>query len=230
MSPAAVAAILAADPRLIVPVGTCEQHGPHLPLGTATIIAEHLADDLSSTTGVIRAPAIEYGVNIQSARDFPGDAGMRKKTLHRVLNDLLGAWESSGIREFILLTASDVDAHLEALDTVITKVARVRVVDIYAVTVDDLLEGQGQHLHGGEADTSLMLYLAPELVHMEWARDFMLPPKSRRYRRGRLRVPKESPGSIGRPTLATAEKGKAIYERIRQRVCERIFLTPDAHP
>jgi creatinine amidohydrolase len=61
---------------------------------------------------------------------------------------------------------------------------------------------------------------------MEWARDFMLPAASRRYRRGRLRVPKESPGSIGRPTLATAEKGRAIYERIRHRICERIFLAP----
>ena len=48
----------------------------------------------------------------------------------------------------------------------------------------------------------------------------------RRYRRGRLRVPKESAGSIGRPTLATADKGRAIYERIRQRIRERIFATP----
>jgi creatinine amidohydrolase len=226
MSSAQVAALITADPRLIVPIGTCEQHGPHLPLGTATIIAERLADDLSAMTGVIRAPAVEYGVNVRSARDFPGDAGLRKKTLHRMLNDLLGTWESSGIREFILLTATEEDAHLEALDTIITRAARVRVVDIHAVNVDDLLEGQEQQLHGGEADTSLMLYLAPELVHMEWARDFVLPTRARRYRRGRLRVPKESPGSIGRPTLATAEKGEAIYERILRRICERIFLTP----
>jgi creatinine amidohydrolase len=100
-------------------------------------------------------------------------------------------------------------------------------VDIYAVRINDLLEGQAGHLHGGEADTSLMLYLAPELVHMEWAQDFVAPREAlRRYRRGGLRVPKESAGSIGRPTLATAEKGRAIYERIRQRIGERIFLTP----
>jgi len=41
-----------------------------------------------------------------------------------------------------------------------------------------------------------------------------------------VRVPKESAGSIGRPSLATAEKGRAMYERIRQRISERIFLTP----
>lgn len=225
MGPAQVAAIMSADPRLIVPVGTCEQHGPHLPLGCATIIADRLADDLSAATGVMRAPTLEYGVNIESERTFPGNGSMRKKTLHRVLNDLLATWEESGFREFILLTAHDYDAHQEALDTVITKVARVRVVDIYQVRIDDLLEGQGGHLHGGEADTSLMLYLAPELVRMEWAHDFTLSPDElRRYRRGKLRVPRGSAGSIGRPTLATAEKGQAIYERIRQRIAERIFL------
>jgi creatinine amidohydrolase len=231
MGPAQVAAIMAADPRLIIPVGTCEQHGPHLPMGTATIIAGHLADDLSATTGVIRAPTIEYGVNTPEERDFPGNASMRRKTLHRMLNDLLAAWEASGFREFILLTAHDYDAHQEALDTVITRVARVRVVDIYAVKVADLLEGQEEHMHGGEADTSIMLYLAPELVHMEWAQDYMMSSESlRRYRRGKLRVPKGSAGSIGRPTLATAEKGRAIYERIRQRICDRIFLAPRADP
>jgi creatinine amidohydrolase len=227
MGPAQVAAVMAADPRLIIPVGSCEQHGPHLPIGCTTIIAERLADDLSATTGVLRAPTVEYGVNTPEERDFPGNASMRKKTLHRTLNDLLASWEASGFREFILLTAHDYDAHQEAIDTVITQVARVRVVDIYAVRIDDLLEGQEEHMHGGEADTSLMLYLAPELVHMEWARDYMMSRESlRRYRRGQLRVPKGSAGSIGRPTLATAEKGRAIYERIRQRIRERIFLAP----
>jgi creatinine amidohydrolase len=72
-----------------------------------------------------------------------------------------------------------------------------------------------------------MLYLAPDLVRLDWAQDHMIPREAlRRYRRGSLRVPRESAGSIGRPTLASAEKGKAIYERIRQRISERIFLTP----
>lgn len=229
MGPAQVAALIAADPRLIIPVGTCEQRGPHLPMGCATIIAERLADDLSATTGVLRAPTIEYGVNIEGEREFPGNASMRKKTLHRMLNDLLASWEACGFREFILLTAHDHDAHQEAIDTVITTTARVRVADVYAVDISDLLEGQAEHMHGGEADTSLMLYLAPELVHMEWAQDYMMSRDAlRRYRRGRLRVPRESAGSIGRPTLATVDKGKAIYERIRQRICDRIFLTPTA--
>ena len=227
MVPAQVAAVVVEDPRLIIPVGTCEQHGPHLPLGCATIIAERLADDLSARFGVIRAPALEYGVNVETARGFTGNASVRKKTLHRVLNDLLASWESTGFREFILLTAHDHDPHQEAISTVITAEARVRVVDMFAVDVRDLLEGQSEHMHGDEVDTSVMMYIAPHLVHMELVTDHMMSREQlRRYRRGWLRVPRESAGSIGRPSLASPAKGRAIYERILARVSERIFLSP----
>jgi creatinine amidohydrolase len=229
MIPSEIAAIMAGDPRLIVPVGTCEQHGPHLPLGCDTIIVERLADDLSAQFGVLRAPALEYGVNADTEREFAGNASVRKKTLHRMLNDLLASWETSGVREFILLTAHGFDPHQEALATVITARARVRVVDIFAVSVTDLLEGQREPMHGDEVDTSILLHLAPQLVRMELAQDYMVSREDlRRYRRGWLRVPKSSAGSIGRPTLASAAKGAAIYERIRRKVSERIFLVPPA--
>jgi creatinine amidohydrolase len=225
--PSEAARILAEDPRLIVPVGTCEQHGPHLPLGCDTYIVEHLADDLSAEYGVLRAPTLEYGVNVDAEREFAGNGSVRKKTLHRMLNDLLSSWECTGVREFILLTAHGHDPHQEALATVITAEARVRVVDIFAVNVADLLEGQTEPMHGDEVDTSIMLHLAPHLVRMELAEDYMMSREAlRRYRRGWLRVPRGSPGSIGRPTLATAAKGKALYERIRARISDRIFLAP----
>jgi creatinine amidohydrolase len=188
--PSEVVAAQTADPRLIVPVGTCEQHGPHLPLGCDTLIVERLADDLSAEFNVLRAPTVEYGVNSMTERAFAGNGSVRKKTLHRMLNDLLDSWESTGFEEFILLTAHGHDPHQEALATVITKRARVRVVDIFAVGISDLLEGQSEAMHGDEADTSMMLYIAPHLVRMELAEDYMVSREAlRRYRRGWLRVP-----------------------------------------
>lgn len=225
MRPADVAALIERDPRLIVPIGTCEQHGPHLPLGSDTMIVERLSGDLSAEFSVLLAPTVEYGVNVVTERGFAGNASLRKKTLHRMLNDLLDTWESTGVREFILLTAHEHDPHLEALSTLITTVARVRAVDIFGVDFTDLLQGQSEPMHGDEVDTSLMLYLAPELVDMSLAKDYMMSrDEVRRYRRGWLRVPAASPGSIGRPTLATAEKGRAIYERIYSRIRDRIFI------
>jgi creatinine amidohydrolase len=227
MRPSEVAAVLASDPRMIVPVGTCEQHGPHMPLGCDTMIAERLADDLSAEFGVLRAPSLEYGVNVATERGYAGNASLRRKTLHRLLNDLIDSWESMGVREFILLTAHEHDPHLEALSTVNATRARVRAVDVFAIDFSDLLEGQREPMHGDEVDTSLMLYIAPHLVAMGRAEDYMMSREElRRYRRGWLRVPRSSPGSIGRPRLASAEKGEMLYRRIYSLVRERILAAP----
>lgn len=229
MRPLDVASLVERDPRLILPVGTCEQHGPHLPISGDTIIVERMASDLSAEFGVLLAPTVEYGVNVETERGFAGNASLRKKTLHRLLNDLLDTWESTGIREFILLTAHEHDPHLEAMCTVITTEARVRVVDIFGVGFEDLLEGQTEPMHGDEVDTSLLLYIAPHLVDMSLAEDYMMSrDELRRYRRGWLRISRTGPGSIGRPTLATAEKGRALYERIYERIRTRVFMASQA--
>jgi creatinine amidohydrolase len=227
MRPGDIAALLERDPRLILPVGTCEQHGPHLPLGSDTMIVDRLSSDLSAEFGILLAPTVEYGVNVVTEKGFAGNASLRKKTLHRMLNDLLDTWEATGVREFILLTAHEHDPHLEAMSTVITSGARVRVVDIFGIDFGDLLEGQSEPMHGDEVDTSLLLYIAPELVDMSLAQDYMMSREEvRRYRRGWLKVPRASAGSIGRPSFASPEKGRAIYERIYSKIRDRVFTSP----
>ena len=83
-----------------------------------------------------------------------------------------------------------------------------------------LERGRVPRVAGGDAD----------LVDLSRATDFVAPPGARPYRRGATRLPGAGAGSLGRPSLATAEKGKAIYERIRDRIVERIFYSapPDA--
>jgi creatinine amidohydrolase len=226
--PAEVAEALKAQPRIIVPVGTCEHHGLHLPLGCDTIIVERIADDLSAEFGVLRAPTLEYGVNAQTELEATGNAPLRRKTLLRTLNDLIDSWETQGVQEFILLTAHGHEPHQEALATVFTRGARIRVVDVFATGISDLLTSDTTPLHGDEADTSVMLFLAPHLVRMDLARDYVLAPKrGRRLHRGSFRVPKDSDGSVGRPSLASAEKGAAIYQRILDRLRQRVFLAPE---
>jgi creatinine amidohydrolase len=212
-------------PRILVPVGTCEQHGPHLPLGCDTIIVDRLADDLSAATGVLRAPTVEYGVNTATRRQFPGNASVRRKTLHRWMNDLLSSWEKGGVREFVILTAHGHDPHQEALSTLRTRAARVFTVDVFALDFTGFLDDPDAPVHGGELDTSLLLYLAPQLVRMELARDFDLSPRlEKRYqRRGAGSLPALSPGSLGRPSLASREKGERLYTMIRERIATRVL-------
>src|SRR5205823_4651455 len=213
--------ILERDARLLVPVGTCEQHGPHLPLGCDTIIVERLADDLSGALEILRAPTIEYGVNTVTRRPFPGNASVRRKTLHRWMNDLLGSWEEAGVESFIILTAHGHDPHQEALSTLRTRQARIFTVDVFALDFSDDLEDADGPMHGSELDTSLLLYLAPDLVRMERAQDFVLPEQQRtRYLR--------TSAGVTRWTLATTIR----YDRSRPVVVldPILELGPDSSP
>jgi creatinine amidohydrolase len=223
-----VAAHLARDPRLIIPIGALEQHGPHLPLGTNVLIARHFALELSQEFGVLRAPTLYYGVNVSTERHYAGTATLRQKTLHRALNELLATWELQGITEFILITAHRHEPHLDALATLITRVARVRVVSIWDVDIADLLEAQPGPLHADEAETSVMLFLYPDLVRMERARDFATTPDAfERYIRGQLPAPpRGGAGVVGHPLAATTEKGRAIHERVMNAIRRAVFFAP----
>jgi creatinine amidohydrolase len=166
---------------------------------------------------VLRAPTFNYGVNVQTERAYAGTASLGRKTLHR------------GVTEFIIITAHRHDPHLESLATLMTRGARVRVVDIWDVPIHDLLDGQDRVQHAGEAETSLMLYLYPELVRMDRARDFDLDPEEfRRYMRGGLPAPPPGgTGCVGRPTLASVEKGARLYHRILDAIRNAVFVRPD---
>jgi len=221
--PEDVRAVLERDPRLLVPVGTCEQHGPHLPLGCDTLIIERLADDLSAAFQILRAPTVEYGVNRASRRRFPGNASLRRKTLHRLMNDLVGSWEQAGVDAFIILTAHGYDPHQEALSTLRTRQARVLTVDVFALDFGDRLEDAEGPLHGSELDTSLLLYVAPDVVRMDLAQDYVPTPRQRaRFGRGG-RLPSASPGSVGRPSIATPEQGERLYKMIYDRIATRVL-------
>jgi creatinine amidohydrolase len=220
MTPGAVRAQLLERPGLVVPVGTTEQHGPHLPLGCDTIIVEHLAVDLSAGFGILRAPTVEYGVHAPT-HAFPGGATLRRRTLHRVMNELIESWEhGAGVREFVILTAQASEAHLEALSTIRTDEATVQVMDVFSLDFGSLLERPGAPIQGGELDTSLLLYLAPDVVRMDLAQDFAITPDMlARYRPGHSRrLPAGSPGSIGFPSLASAQKGELLYRFILDRI------------
>lgn len=205
---------LSAKPRLIIPVGALDQHGPHLPLGANMFIARRVTEEVSQACEILRAPSFSYGVTAGGG-PFSGPAGLSRKTLHRAINELLGRWEDHGVRDFILITAHRYEPHLEALLMALSEVSATTVYDLFQIDVGDLLEGNPEYEHGGELETSLLLHLAPERVRGIEISDYVPSARAlRRYIRGRVPKPPEpSRGSIGRPSLASAEKGKAVFER-----------------
>jgi len=225
LSPVEVALCMRKNPQLIIPVGTTEQHGPHLPLGCDTTIVERMCDDLSREFGVLRAPTLEYGVNAATMEPFPGAASLSGKTLHRVMNDLIGSWEASGFEQFVIITAHGQEPHQEALCTIHTRHATVRTVDIFGVPLKGLSGDSRVPCHGGELDTSLLLFVDAKLVNLDRAIEYAPSDDViRRYNRGSsAAIPKDCPGSLGHPGLASTKKGERLYHYIYERIATRVF-------
>ncbi len=173
---------LAETDALIIPVGTCEQHGPHLPLCTDTLVAEAFAGRVSEATGVAVAPTLAYGINLPCDRFVPGNAGVTFEALRGSLRALLEDWTRQGFGTFLVLTAhacATADfgfAHHEAikesaLPLLERSACRLFVLFPYWTDVSDLLDGQKGAGHACEVETSLAMHLFPELVRQDLIRD-----------------------------------------------------------
>jgi creatinine amidohydrolase len=211
LTPEQARALLREQPTVIVPVGGVAATASHLPLGSDSIIVERLADDLSAARRLACAPVLEYSVYpIHCSHD--GGVGLRRKTLHRVMNELIDSWEDgAGIRRFVVLTAVGNDAQLEALSTVRTEASQLTTVDVLGFDLGAQLTTRGSAEHTGELATSLLLHIAPDLVKGE-------PSAS-------------NPGSSSDAFLrgaraATAEGAGALYQAVLERI---LHLVDEAH-
>jgi creatinine amidohydrolase len=222
---------------LIVPVGTCEQHGLHLPLATDALIAEAFAVALSEATGVALAPTLAYGANLPCDRFVPGTAGFSFDSLRGFTEDALGDWARQGFRHFFIVTAHGCAldgygfAHHEAIKQGALPLLTggdvdVRILFPYWVDISDILTCQDSVEHACEAETSLALHLFPDLVRLELARDAEEDEGARfnAFPEGiGLKPPQEGwNGAEGHPTCATAEKGRLIFERCLNALTEHV--------
>lgn len=214
---------------LIVPVGTCEQHGPHLPLGCDTLIAEAFADRISDATGVPVAPTLAYGVNLPCDLFMSGTAGFSFDGLRLCLGDLLADWRRQGFRRFFLVTTHACAtggfgfAHHEAikqaaLPSMRDAACEVSVLFPYWTDVADLLTKQTGVTHACEVETSLALHLFPEKVRTHLVKDPGRGLRVEPYRAFPEGVADGPPaddwsGASGFPASATAEKGQRIFAR-----------------
>lgn len=213
------------DPRLIVPVGASVPHGPHLPVGTDTLVVQAVCEAIGARHGVLVAPTLPFGAASERDEEYAGTCSLGPKTLHRMLNELVSVWESHGIREFFLVTSYGWAPHFGALLTVVTEGARLRALDLNAVDLSPVLGVFPLPERAGEVETSLVLHLAPDLVRGREIRDAPLRPSElEKLLEGTEPLPPPgSPGVVGTPTAASAEKGRAIYEYLVQHIGERLF-------
>jgi creatinine amidohydrolase len=189
-----------ASPILAVPVGSCEQHGPHLPLHTDTVIAAALARELvARRTDCVVAPALAIGASGEH-QGFAGTLSIGNSAMTDVLIELVRSADWSRGVVFVNGHGGNAAAMTRAADTL---AGESRKVLVWWPHVD------GGDLHAGHVETSLMMALAPQDVRPERAVAGPVPSLAELVRNG-VR-PLSPSGVLGDPTTANADDGRRLF-------------------
>ena len=222
---------LSRDTLVVVPAASIEQHGPHLPVGTDSYIGEAIASalDRDFEGQLLILPVQRLGCS-EHHMAFAGTLTLQHETFADVILEVLDSMVRQGFRRFLILNSHGGN---QAIGGVIAEKAAQRWTDaqvvftswwrVAAERLRNLVEGAFPSVgHACEFETSLMLAFHPDLVNMTLAVDDGLPPQAKSLQLDLLRGPAATlaipmhrltqHGVYGRPTLATAEKGRRILQ------------------
>ena len=209
---------------IFIPVGSYEQHGPHLPPQTDYLIAEGIAKRLSVT---FNGKSIE-GIRVGLSEEHQGFVNTKSITqnefitqIERLLN------ERNDDEKMVFINAHG--GNVSTLNSIsILKEKRIKVIDVFSIIKQDLLAFRtskiGGICHAGEFETSLMLFLHPEIVRMDRLikEDVVYYPKlDPNYNGEKIKnwktVDFSESGVLGDPYHATKEKGKLWFNGLLKR-------------
>jgi len=199
----------------VLPVGATEQHGPHLPVGTDTLIASAFAEGLARRLDAYLLPPVAIACSMEH-RESRATVYLRPETLSAVVRDVADSLDRSGFRRLVVVSGHGGNWVLKPAVREINRTAAIRVLLLQTMTVAAgklsgvLAHPQGD-VHAGEKETSLILHLHPECVgplpegsHAgRYPQDFL-----DYFDIGRL----TGEGVWGFPADATAEKGARVLE------------------
>lgn len=209
---------------IIFPFGTIEEHGRHLPLNTDSLIIQEVLKSVAKKKFFFLAPIVYYGV-CTTTKDHPGTISISPETLRRLSADLVMEAYKKGLRNFLLISGHGGSLHMSALkETAEILVEKLRGIKIAVFSPYDLLWKELSEIaetandsHAGELETSMMLYLSPELVKGRAPEEY---PKITKPFSVKDKV-KCWPGGVwGNPQKASAEKGKKAINLIADKIAE----------
>jgi len=208
-----------ADTELaILPVGSIENHGPHLPVATDWIIADAIGRGIAEKTGGFYIPALPISTN-KEHRGKRGSVGMHSDVFYRMIFDICLDLKAQGFKRVCIIQGH---GGIFVMNPIVRELNADHNPDLMVVKIDlteicwteyqnrGLLEGV-PGIHAEEVETSMILHLHPELVDMSKAVDF-IPSVPRSYLNygGILRFCPD--GVWGNATKGTAEKGERMLE------------------
>ncbi|SNB71266.1 creatinine amidohydrolase [Arboricoccus pini] len=230
------------DPIIILPVGSVEQHGPHLPLSTDTLLPQALAEAVAERMGGLVAPPIAYGYKSQpktgGGNHFPGTVSLDGEVLVGLVRNVINELARHGLRKIVLF-----DGHMEnqwflveaadlsLRDQKMFRNTDLRIVklgywDFISKTTEELLFPDGSPSweleHAAVMETSLMLHIRPDLVRRELIPNdppakfppFDIYPFDTR--------PIPATGVLSPAASASAEKGAAVWTQVVADITEAL--------
>ncbi|MBF6399465.1 creatininase family protein [Nocardia cyriacigeorgica] len=212
----------------VLPVGSFEQHGDHLPLATDTIIACLIARALADTYPLFLLPPVTISCSHEHEQ-FAGTLSVSHTTLTAVITDIRASLARSGITTLVLVNAHGGNYVLNN----IAQEANVtgRNILIYPGRDDwnqarraaGMDTNSHDDMHGGELETSILLHAAPELVRSSFRdSDHHAPDRQHLHLLGMNAY--TSNGIIGRPSAATETKGKAALDALTRAFSDYMTL------
>ena len=200
----------------VIPVGSIEQHGPHLPISTDSDIVTEIARQLSEKENFLLLPTITYGVSYEHAPFF--NLSIKESTLNTVITDLCTSLLANNIRTIFVINGHHGNLKpLKNIDEKLQKLSKNKL-DVFSLSYWHFM--QREFDHAGFVETSLMLAISKN-IKMKLAKKGLVTDgmnKSQISVLGRLAAksfPKVTKNGIwGDPRKATKREGQIILDEI----------------
>lgn len=225
----------------IIPVGSCEQHGPHLPYSTdallATEFSRRAAETLRQEVPIVVLPVLNFGCS-EEHMDFPFTVSLSISTFSAMIEDLCRSLSRTGLTKIIIFNGHG--GNTSALNAMVFELrrktgAKIAVIDLWGLveeTYSQIRDSKSKEIHAAEAETSLMMNLFNELVRPA-------TPKEDEQTRLKTLLYFELEGSglsafswftrdvsktgiLGDASKATAQKGAHLLDSSITRLCKKV--------
>ena len=207
----------------VLPIGSFEQHGPHMPLTTDTLVAVAIANAIASEVAIWLLPPTTVGCSHEHA-GFPGTISISAMTLAAIVNDIAVSLHTQGIDHLVLINGHGGNYVLSnVVQEANTMTPRSMALFPSRAHWDEARIASGMEtqahddMHAGELEGSILLTAWPDHLDHEWpqawASDDHLAPDRRDLLTEGLRAYTPT-GIVGRPSLATKDKGRLALTQL----------------
>lgn len=200
----------------VIPVGSLEQHGPHLPISTDSDIVTEVAKRLVETKGYLLLPTITYGVSFEHAPFF--NLSVRESTIRTVLVDLCLSLLANNIKTVFIINGHH--GNLKAIKNIDSRIHRISKdkLKVFPLSYWHFMEREFDH--AGFVETSLMLAISKNVKMKSAKKGLITDRMSKQEVKNICRIANKSfpkvteNGVWGDPTKATKKDGAAILTEI----------------